>query len=97
MEATIRINTDMLNLDVLEGIKKMFPGKTVEITIQEDPKEDWEEVDINKNSPNYIEGDEDATQFILNRPALAAELQRRIESIENKTAKLVTVNHEELQ
>ena len=96
MEATIRINTDMLNLDVLEGIKKMFPGKTVEITIQEDPKEDWAEVEIDKNSPNYIEGDEDATQFILNRPALAAELQRRIENIENGTAKLVSVKPEEL-
>ena len=34
METTIRINTDQLNLEIMEGIKKMFPHKTVEITIQ---------------------------------------------------------------
>ncbi|SFQ19212.1 hypothetical protein [Parafilimonas terrae] len=34
METTIRINTDNLTADILEGIKKMFPHKTVEITIQ---------------------------------------------------------------
>jgi len=34
MEATIRINTDMLGTDFLNGIKEMFPHKTVEITIQ---------------------------------------------------------------
>jgi hypothetical protein len=34
METTIRINTDMLNSDIIEGIKKMFPHKTVEITVQ---------------------------------------------------------------
>lgn len=34
METTIRINTDMLNMDIVEGIKKMFPHKIVEISIQ---------------------------------------------------------------
>ena len=34
METTIRINTDMLTQDVVDGIKKMFPHKTVDITIQ---------------------------------------------------------------
>lgn len=34
METTITINTDQLNIDVLESIKKMFPHKVVEITIQ---------------------------------------------------------------
>jgi hypothetical protein len=34
METTIRINTDMLTQDIVDGIKKMFPHKTVEITIQ---------------------------------------------------------------
>ena len=34
METTIRINTDNLTVDVIEGIKKMFPHKTVEITVQ---------------------------------------------------------------
>jgi len=84
MEAIIKINTDLLNMDILEGIKKMFPGKDVEIKIQaEDVVENWEEVEIEKNSPNYIEGDEDATQFILNRPRLAQELNERIEEYEN--------------
>jgi hypothetical protein len=34
METTIRINTDDLTSDIIEGIKKMFPHKTVEITVQ---------------------------------------------------------------
>ncbi len=34
METTIRIHTDDLTADIIEGIKKMFPHKTVEITIQ---------------------------------------------------------------
>ncbi len=34
METTIRINTDQLTTDLLESIKKMFPHKDVEITIQ---------------------------------------------------------------
>jgi hypothetical protein len=90
METTIRINTDMLNMEILEGIQKMFPHKKVEITIQETYDEFAEDGGV------YIEGDEDATQFILNRPAFAAELRRRIDSIENKTAKLVTVNPQDL-
>lgn len=94
MEATIKIESELLNMDVVEGIKKMFPNKKLSITIQEAVEE--EEVEIDRNSPTYIEGDEDATQFILNRPALALELQSRIDSIENKTAKLVTVNPKEL-
>jgi hypothetical protein len=34
METTIRIHTDQLSNDLIEAIKKMFPHKTVEITIQ---------------------------------------------------------------
>jgi actin-like ATPase involved in cell morphogenesis len=34
METTIRINTDLLTPEIIEGIKKMFPHKTVDITIQ---------------------------------------------------------------
>lgn len=34
METTIRINTDQLTVDVIEGIKKMFPHTTVDITVQ---------------------------------------------------------------
>ncbi|MEO6721866.1 MAG: hypothetical protein ABIN67_15970 [Ferruginibacter sp.] len=34
METTIRINTDMLSVDIVEGIKRMFPHKTVDIIIQ---------------------------------------------------------------
>ena len=40
METTIRINTDMLTTDLLEGIKKLFPHKTVDIFIQ--PSDDTE-------------------------------------------------------
>jgi len=34
METTIRINTDAITMDFIHGIKKLFPHKTVEITIQ---------------------------------------------------------------
>jgi len=34
METTIRINTDLLNTDFIDGIKKLFPHKTVDIIIQ---------------------------------------------------------------
>ncbi|HMI68090.1 MAG TPA: hypothetical protein VK517_18735 [Cyclobacteriaceae bacterium] len=34
METTIRINTDQLTLDFVDGIKKLFPHKTVDIIIQ---------------------------------------------------------------
>jgi hypothetical protein len=34
METIIRINTDSLTIEFIEGIKKLFPHKTVEITIQ---------------------------------------------------------------
>ncbi|MFN5170563.1 MAG: hypothetical protein ACK5DD_13145 [Cyclobacteriaceae bacterium] len=40
METTIKINTDKLNVDFIEGIKKMFPHKEVNITIQ--PADDTE-------------------------------------------------------
>lgn len=34
METSIKINTDNLGPEVLEAIKKMFPHKDVEITVQ---------------------------------------------------------------
>ncbi len=34
METTIRINTDLLTNNIIEGIKKMFPHQVVEITVQ---------------------------------------------------------------
>ena len=46
METTIRINTDMLTTDMLtieiiDGIKKMFPHKTVDIIIQPSDDTDY--------------------------------------------------------
>ncbi|HMP98623.1 MAG TPA: hypothetical protein PKC24_02505 [Cyclobacteriaceae bacterium] len=40
METTIKINTDLLNADFIEGIKKLFPHRTVSIIIQ--PADDTE-------------------------------------------------------
>lgn len=48
METTIRINTDLLTMDVVEGIKKMFPHKTVDIIIQ--PSDD---TDYILSNPSY--------------------------------------------
>jgi hypothetical protein len=41
METTIRINTDMLTLDVIEGFNRMFPHKTVDIIIQPSDETDY--------------------------------------------------------
>jgi hypothetical protein len=41
METTIRINTDLLTVDIMEGIKKMFPHKTVDIIIQPSDETDY--------------------------------------------------------
>ena len=41
METTIRINTDMLTMDIMDGIKKMFPHKTVDIIIQPSDDTDY--------------------------------------------------------
>ncbi|MEJ7676751.1 MAG: hypothetical protein WKG06_02500 [Segetibacter sp.] len=65
METTIRINTNLLNTNVIEGIKKLFPHKNLQITVEEEYTE-YEE------DESGAEDEEDATQFILNRPALAA-------------------------
>lgn len=84
METTIKINTDLLNADVIEDIKKLFPHRNVQITVEEDEE------------GAGAEDEEDATQFILNRPALAAELLRRIESYEKNKDELITVKVEDL-
>ena len=54
METTIRINTDMLTADIVEGIKRMFPHKTVDIIIQ--PSDD---TDYILSSPAYTKELED--------------------------------------
>jgi len=41
METTIRINTDLLTYDIMEGIKKMFPHKIVDIIIQPSDDTDY--------------------------------------------------------
>jgi hypothetical protein len=53
METTIRINTDQLNADIVEGIKKMFPHKTVDITIQ--PAEDTDYILSNPAYANELQ------------------------------------------
>jgi len=50
METTIRINTDNLTSEILEGIKKLFPHKTVEITIQS-----ADETEFILGNPTYAE------------------------------------------
>lgn len=45
METTIRINTDLLGMDFVEGIKKMFPHKEVEIIIH--PSDETEYIESN--------------------------------------------------
>jgi len=54
METTIIINTDSITPDFIEGIKKFFPHKTVEITIQP-----ADETDNILNSPVFTKALED--------------------------------------
>jgi len=49
METTIKINTDLLTSDIVEGIKKMFPHKTVNIIIK--PSDD---TDYILSNPAYV-------------------------------------------
>lgn len=65
MKTTIKINTDSITSDLIEGIKKLFPHKTVEITIQL----------------------ADETEYILNNPVYAQELEERIEAYEKMNMK----------
>ncbi len=53
METTIRINTDLLTQDILDGIKKMFPHKTVDIIIQ--PADDTEYILSNAAYVNELQ------------------------------------------
>ena len=48
METTIKINTDAITPEFIEGIKKLFPHKTVEITIQT-----VDETDYILSNPEY--------------------------------------------
>ncbi len=50
MEATIKINTDLITPEFVEGIKKLFPHKTVEIIIQL-----ADETDYILSNPAYAE------------------------------------------
>ena len=53
METTIRINTDLLTPEILEGIKMMFPHRIVEITIH--PADETEYILKNPAYKNEIE------------------------------------------
>lgn len=53
METTIRINTDLLNIDVIEGIKKMFPHRTVDIIVQ--PSDETEYILSNPTYANELQ------------------------------------------
>ena len=48
--ATIRINSDNLSPDIIEGIKKMFPHKNIEITINH-----ADETEYILNNPEYAQ------------------------------------------
>ena len=62
METIIKINTDSITPEFIEGIKKLFPHKNVEITIHP----------------------ADSTEYILDNPRYAKELEDRIQTYEKK-------------
>ena len=73
METTIRINSDELDISVLDAIKKMFPHKTIDIIVQP----------------------ADATEYILNNPDYAREVNERIEAYEAKK-EVISIKPDEL-
>lgn len=74
METTIRINTDNLTSEIIDGIKKLFPHKNVEITIQ--PADETE----------YILSDENYASELADR---IEEYNRKKETIQIKTDELI--------
>lgn len=52
MGTSIKINTDLLTMNFLEGIKKMFPHKTVEIIVQ--PTDDTDYILSNPEYANEL-------------------------------------------
>ena len=53
METTIKINTDQLTIDFIEGMKKLFPHKTVEITVH--PADETEYIQSNPEYARVLE------------------------------------------
>jgi hypothetical protein len=49
METTIIIDTDSINFDFIEGLKKLFPHMTVEITIKSAASTEYNFNDSDKN------------------------------------------------
>jgi hypothetical protein len=74
METTIRINTDNLTSEIIDGIKKLFPHKNVEITIQ--PADETE----------YILSDEIYASELEDR---IEEYNKKKETIQIKTDELI--------
>jgi hypothetical protein len=74
METTIRINTDAITPDLIEGIKKLFPHKIVEITIQ--PADDTE----------YILGNQEYSKVLEDR---ITEYERKKQVISLKPEQLL--------
>lgn len=74
METTIRINTDQLTVDIIESIKKMFPHKMVDITIQT-----ADETEYILSNPAYARELEDRI----------AEYEKRKETISLKADELI--------
>lgn len=70
MGTSIKINTDLLTMDFLEGIKKMFPHKTVEIIVQ--PTDDTDYIQSNpeyaKDLKERIEEYEKKKEAIIIKP-----------------------------
>jgi len=54
MQTTILINTDDLNTNVIDRIKKMFPHQTIKITIQQVDKTEHRQNNP-KNKKNPVE------------------------------------------
>lgn len=67
METTIRINTDLLTMELVDKIKLLFPHKTVDITIQ--PADDTDYILSNPAYANELQ--ERITEYETKRKVIS--------------------------
>ena len=77
MQSTFTLRTDELTMDFLNGLKQMFTGKVLDITVSDNSSADTDEID--------------ETEFLLRDPANRKILLDGIKEIEKGNVKEVAL------
>ena len=85
--------------EVFVNLKKKFMEATIKMNVEDLSQEFIDK--LKKLFPGLeleirLKPSVDETDFILNNPAFAEELKRRIKNVENNTENLITINPEDL-